>query len=393
MATDGVAAPTRVPSGARARAPDFPPVMYLGDHLGYPGGVVHGVTAYLLHVLPELARRGIEVTACFLRGPHPAATRLEASGVECSFLSAAPWSPLVVPRVIDIARARGCRVIHASGIKATLVARIVARAVGAEAVLHIHDQIMPPWPIRALSRMFGRNTDSGICVSMATVDVAVHGYALERSRVSVIYNGIDLAQLRDVSARARGDVRSELGIAADAPVVTMIARMHPMKGNATMVRIMRRVVDACPGAVLVFAGDGPDRAACEALVADLGLVDHTRFLGHRHDVPELLAAADLVVVPSRAEGLGLAAIEALAAGRPVVAFDVGGLKEVVSDGVDGYCVPPGDEAAFAAAVTRLLGDGSLLQRFGERARENATRFGLPAHMDRLLECYRRASGA
>ena len=104
-----------------------------------------------------------------------------------------------------------------------------------------------------------------------------------------------------------------------------------------------------------------------------------------------LAASDVVVMPSRSEGLGLAAIEALAAGRPVVAFDVGGLKEVVSEGVDGYCVPAGDEAAFAEAVIRLLADRVLLQRFGERARESAVRFGLPTHMERLLECYRSAA--
>lgn len=365
--------------------------MYLGDHLGYAGGVVHGVTAYLLHVLPELALRGVAVAACFLREPHPAAERLRAGGVEAVFLSAAPWNPLVLPRVIALARTRGCRVIHASGIKATLVARIVAKAVGGVAVLHVHDQILPPWPVRLLNRIFARGSDSGICVSNATVEVAMRGYALEAHRIRVIYNGIDLAHLRDVPADARRDVRTELGIAPDAPVVTMIARMHPMKGNSTMVRIMRRVVDECPGAVLVLAGDGPDRAPCEALVAELGLGGQVRFLGHRHDVPELLAASDVVVMPSRSEGLGLAAIEALAAGRPVVAFDVGGLKEVVSEGVDGYCVPAGDEAAFAEAVIRLLADRVLLQRFGERARESAVRFGLPTHMERLLECYRSAA--
>ncbi len=101
-----------------------------------------------------------------------------------------------------------------------------------------------------------------------------------------------------------------------------------------MLRIMARVVARRPDAVLVMAGDGPEREACEALAAELGLQDNVRFLGSRDDVPQILAACDLVVVPSKSEGLSLAAIEACA-GKAVVGFDAGGLSDVITDEVSG----------------------------------------------------------
>jgi len=115
-----------------------------------------------------------------------------------------------------------------------------------------------------------------------------------------------------------------------------------------------------------------------------------RFLGRRGDVPRLLAAIDLVLMPSQSEGLGLAAIEAVAAARPVIAFAVGGLPEVVADGVNGRLVPPGDCRAFAGAVVETLRDPSRRLSYARGAASSAQRFGLEAHVRRLIDCYRMA---
>jgi glycosyltransferase involved in cell wall biosynthesis len=183
-------------------------------------------------------------------------------------------------------------------------------------------------------------------------------------------------------------LRRQLQIGEAASVIAMIGRMHPVKGHRGMVEMLPSIVRSCPSAVLLLVGDGPERAACEALVAQLGMNGHVRFLGQRSDIPELLAATDLVVMPSQSEGLGLAAIEALAAGKPVVAYAVSGLREVVSDNRDGTLVPAGDQAAFAQAVVTLLQDRRLLESYGQYATGAAERFSVERHIDALLTCYK-----
>jgi glycosyltransferase involved in cell wall biosynthesis len=282
--------------------------------------------------------------------------------------------------------------IHAAGIKATLVARIVGWMLGVPVLVHVHDQSMPPRLIRILNRLVARAADYCVGVSAATRDVAMRGYHFPAERIQVIHNGIPLDRVRRIPSDARQRQRDALSLPADARLIAMVARLHAIKGPLPMIRMLPKILSRCGDATLLMVGDGPEREACEALAAELGLGARVRFLGHRSDVPEILAAADLVVMPSVSEGLGLAAMEAIAAGRPVVAYAVGGLPEVIRDGVDGLCVPAGDASAFAAAVADLLADDAKRQRFGASAYEGAERFSLDRHVDAMLECYARVSG-
>ena len=369
-----------------------PPILFLGDHLGYAAGVPHGVTIYYLNVLPALVAAGVVVAACFLREPHPTAAGLRATGIDPVFLSAHRMDPRVVFRVAEIAKQQRSRVIHASGIKATLVARAVARLVGTETVVHVHDMKDPGLALSALHGIFARPTDLGLCVSAAVRETAVKGYRVRADRTRVLHNGAKLDHIKNVTADARASRRAELGIDAAADVITLVGRIYPVKGHAAMLQMLPEILRRRPNTVLLLVGDGPDRSSCEALAANLGVNPNVRFAGHRADVPELLAASDLVVVPSLTEGLSYAAIEALAAGRPVVAHAVGGLKEVVTDGVDGRWVALGDRQAFVQAVVELLGDRRLLDTFSRAAGTNAERFSLERHVDGLMQIYGELAG-
>jgi glycosyltransferase involved in cell wall biosynthesis len=374
-------------SGSDPRGRVLPPILFLGDHFGYPSGVAHGVTTYFLDVLPALALAGVDIAACFLRDPHPLARQLEGSGVEPVFCGAHPFDPFVVMDVVKLAKRRGCRIIHASGIKATLIARIVGRIVGAEVIVHVHDLVYPSTTLGALHRLFSRPTDLGLCVSQAVEDVAADGYHVSRERLRVVYNGVELDRVRNVPPGARATIRAELGVPASAGVIALVGRMYPVKGHPAMLRMMARISKACPDARLVLVGDGPGRVACEALTSELGLQSRVIFLGHRDDVPCVLAAADVVVVPSESEGLCLAAIEGLAAGKPVVAYAVGGLPEVVTEGKDGRLIAAANEDEFVQAVVALLQDPGLRSSYGRYAAQAAGRFSLERHVDALLRCY------
>jgi glycosyltransferase involved in cell wall biosynthesis len=365
----------------------LPPVLILGDHLGYEAGVVHGVTIYFLNVMPALKQAGLRFTVCFLREFHPAAQRLVDAGVAPLFLSAARMNPLVTFKIAALVRRQHIRIIHASGFKGTLIARIVGRLTGARVIIHLHDLFYPGVLMRGLHWLFSNASDTGLCVAAAARQAAINGYFITPVRVVVAHSGIELAPFQNVDDRARARIRHELSIPAEAPVLGLIGRFFPVKGHRGMVQVMARIVEKRADAVLIFAGDGPERAACEALCAQLDLRANVRFAGQRADVPELLSALDIVVVPSILEGLGLAGIEALAAGRPIVSYDVGGMREIVTDGVDGRVIEPANQQAFAQAVLELLGDPERLRQFGMRARQNSRQFGVDQHVQKLIRCY------
>ena len=246
---------------------NLPPVLIMADHLGYAAGVAHGVTTYFLQVLPVLAAKGVNLKACFLREPHPAAEALREHGIEPTFLSARKWNPFVLRRVATIAREHHCRIVHACGLKATLAARAVSRKVHAAAVVHVHDFGYPGPLLSILHRAFARPSDLGICVSQAVGEVAVSGYHIRPDRVRVVHNGIRLEEIRNVPPDSRARIREALDISRESSVIAMVARMHPEKGHREMLEMMRLIAQRVPDAILILAGAGPELSACQALAS------------------------------------------------------------------------------------------------------------------------------
>lgn len=232
--------------------------------------------------------------------------------------------------------------------------------------------------LRALSRGVGR----WIAVSRDIAEQLVGRFRWPAERVEVVFNAVDVARFGGPGDG--GPLREALAGGASGPVVLTCARLDPQKGHRTLIE----AAVSLPGAVFVLAGDGPERPALEALAARLGVADRVRFLGQRSDVPELLAACDVFALPSLYEGSSLAVLEAMAAGRPVVSSSIGGTRELVEDGRSGLLVPPGDAAALAAALRRVLGDAALRSALTGRARERVAREFTPdATARRVQEIY------
>jgi glycosyltransferase involved in cell wall biosynthesis len=205
----------------------------------------------------------------------------------------------------------------------------------------------------------------------------------------VFHNGHDIDRYASPSANARSRIRREFALADDRALVGVVGRLHiAQKGQDVMIRALPALQERCPGVALLLVGDGPDRARCEALVSQLGLVHAVRFCGRRDDIPDLLAAVDVVAVPSICEeALPLVALEACAAGRPVVAFESGGLPEVVLHRETGIIVPKGDVGRLSEAIATLLEDPELASGLGEAGRRHAARFGLSRHVSELTDFY------
>jgi glycosyltransferase involved in cell wall biosynthesis len=209
-----------------------------------------------------------------------------------------------------------------------------------------------------IDRLVGQCVDRYIAVSHANAAYLHDSKGLPAEKVHVIQNGCDLGRFDPTKTSANG-LRARLGFEESDRIMVVVGRLEPQKGHRVLLDAMRAIVADIPQARLVCVGEGRLRAELERAVAHDGLETFVRFVGHQTNVPEWLALGEIVVLPSFFEGLPLAAIEALAAERPLVATAVDGTTEVVIDGQTGLTVPPGDPVALAQALGRLLGDGRL----------------------------------
>jgi glycosyltransferase involved in cell wall biosynthesis len=220
-------------------------------------------------------------------------------------------------------------------------------------------------------RLAGRAGGSFVAVSAdvgAAVRQEVHPPA---GRLHVIPNGVDVARYGRPDARA--SARTALNIAPTAPVLVSVAKLHEQKGHADLIESLPSVVAAHSNLLVLIVGDGPLRERLVAQVDAAGLAKHVRFLGVRADVPDLLSAADLFVLPSHWEGLPMALLEAMASSLPSVVTDVSGAREVTRPGATGIVVPPGQPKKFGAAIVELLGDRVRAVQMGRAAQEQVVR--------------------
>jgi glycosyltransferase involved in cell wall biosynthesis len=261
--------------------------------------------------------------------------------------------------------------------KYPLFAAVLARVPAVVATVHL----VPPFAIDRSNvlqlRMLAARVGRYIAVSRDTADQLIERLRWPPGKIEVIYNAVSVERFAGIDAST---LRAELANGRSRPIVLTHARLDPQKGHSVLLQAAAQL----PDAFFVLAGDGPERAALEAQAASLGIEDRVLFLGQRDDVAQLLAAADVVALPSLFEGSSLAVLEAMAAGRAVVSSAIGGTDELITDGETGLLVTAGDAEALAAALRRLLGDPSLRETLARRACERVTDEFSPRTMTRRV---------
>lgn len=220
-------------------------------------------------------------------------------------------------------------------------------------------------------------------ITDATADALIKYLPETRAKTVVIPNGIALERFRDITVTAEDRTNRLPDIPATAPLLASIGRLETQKDVPTLLRALAQL----DGVHLALIGDGPLRPELEALAKELNITDRAHFLGRREDVAILLRLADLYVQSSAWEGFGIAAVEAMASGLPVVHSDVPGLREVVSESAGVRC-PPSDPIALANAIRSLLGDTAKRATLSKNARERATMYRIENSVAAYLELYR-----
>ena len=369
-------------------------VLWLIDSLA-----LGGAEALVASFARAAAARGDEPHVAFLKriAGNPFEEEIRAGGVPLSFLDArnlrdrAAWR-----RLLALLEGGGFDVLHAHLAYASLWgAHAGARSgVPVVATLHVEPEAVSPWSRerirrRLLVHALRRHAAAVLAVSEA-VREAWSRRGLPRALIEVLPNGVDVEGLAAPRPGSRHRLRAELGVGEGEPLALVVAALRPGKGLETLVAALARLAASGRALRCVVAGDGALRTSLERDSAARGAP--VRWLGLRRDVPDLLAAADLFVLPSERDALPTVLLEAMAAGLPVLTTPVGGIPEIVADGETGVLVPAGDPEELAAALGRLAGDEGLRRRLGaagqRRVRE---RFSLETWMERLETVYRRAA--
>ncbi len=361
-----------------------------------------GVQTRLLELLPRLIEL-VDVRVLCYRARGSRADELEALGIPVDVIPmGSKWAPWNVRRYVKYFRQHRPDVVHTHEYTANTLAVYAAWKAGVPVrIRHLHS--MAPWgwggALRTRARIrsdrrAARRAHVTLAVSEAVREVFLKATGLPPSSCRVLYNGVDLS--RYVDAREKGGAfRAELGIRRDAPVVGIVGRLSRGKGHETFLRVAHRVARETPGATFLVVGEGGRRAALEALASELGLGDSVVFAGYRHDVAAALGAMDVFLFTSSAEGGGRiqdglpgAVIEAMAAGVPVVAFELPMMKEVLGTPPCGALVPEGDWEKMVDATVTMLRDRAARCRAGEAARSRAERFALQRTVRETVQLYR-----
>jgi len=337
-------------------------VLYLITELE-TGGAQTALADLALH----LDRRRFQPQAACLYGAGATARRLQASAVPVTNLDMRhKLDGRVLPRLWRLLRHERPVILHAHLFHANLLARLVGQLAGVPIIITTeHTMGMESRFRYVVNRLTASLVHQIVVVSPAVRDFMVHQVGLPASKVAFIPNGVDVARF----AEAHPIDRAAWGLPETAPLIGAVMRLDPVKGGENLVRAVAALPHSRQPAHVVVIGAGPCHTAWAALAQDLGVAERIHWVGYQTDVPAWLAACDVFVQPSDWEGMPVAVLEAMAAGRPVVATAVGGTPNVVVEGVTGLLVPPRDPAALARAVQTLLDNPAQARALGAAGRQ------------------------
>lgn len=361
-------------------------VAFFIDDLG-----IGGTQTWLTHLIPALASRGFEMRVYSMRAiAHPEnLARLRGHAAVEIVGESRLWAGVGLVHLVRALRAWRADILQTALPTADILGRILARLSGVPTVYScIRGRALnKPSYQRWLGRRTARWVRGVVFNDRDAIPRAERLEGIRPHQAVYIPNGVAAIAPR----QSVGNVRRGLQTSPDAVVIGTVARLNVAKAQLDLIRAFAILRRHNPAAVLWLIGEGDERAGIEQEIARLNLAAHVRMPGTRDDVRDLLEAMDLFALPSHWEGMPNALMEAMAAGRPVVASNVDAIPELVIDGVTGWLVPPGDPSALARTIGNVLADRSRAAEVGQAGRAHVLRnFSIDAMVCAYERLYRTA---
>lgn len=356
------------------------------------GGAWGGGSVIVLHTIQALIARGDEV---WVVTAHDEQTRYfrqaGARVVQLRFWSRhiSPGDFLQFIQLFRLCRREKFDLVATHTSKGGFIGRLAAKAAGVRRIVHhahgfAFRETQERWVQRCyvwLERIAAHACNLIISVSEDHRQAGIREQVAGAEKIVTVLNGIEVDAFDRISKQ---EARQKLGLATEDVLIGVVGRFAPKKGVEDLIRAFPEIHRAHPNTRLVLVGEGPSRRGLEEQAQSTVVRDHIHFAGYRRDIPDLLAALDIVVQPSISEGLSLSILEPMAAGKPVVACDIEGNREIICSGQNGLLVPPSSPAALAGAVRWLLDDPAHARALGEAARADCRKRFLKERMVRQI---------
>lgn len=286
-------------------------------------------------------------------------------------------------------------IVHTHTSKAGILGRFAAKISGVPIIIHTpHGHVFQSYYgffktklFLFLERFASVITDKIITLTDVEKEEHLQFKVGKREKFITIFSGVELDKFLNVNVN-KNKKREELGLNKDDKVLCCVARLVPVKGHKYLIEAMPKILKEIPNVKLLIIGDGELRQDLENLAKNIGIADKIIFLGLRFDVPELLSILDLFVLPSLNEGMGKVLIEAMACSLPVVASEVGGIKEIVINNETGMLVPPKDSEKMAKNIVYLLNDDELAKKMGIKGKQRALEFSSNVMVEKINKLYK-----
>ena len=352
----------------------------------------YGAESMLVSLSTALLQLGCDTKVAVFhdgRDPHTEVAEIAtARGLDVSLLPCSSrWDVGIVAKLRKLIHTLKVDVVHAHGYKADIytAATWPHRAALVSTCHNWPDSRLAMRAYAILDRLALRCFDEVVTPSPVLVDILSNS-GIRDGRISFVPNGVDV----DLFREAKGTLREELGFAG-SPLVGFVGRFVEAKGGHILIRAAKRVVEQMPTVQFVFAGAGPEAEAWRELAKQAGLEKQVHFIGVRNDMPAVYKSLDLVVLPSLNEAMPMCLLEAMAAGRTVVATRVGAVPQLVKSGENGIIVEPGAENELAAGILQILKNPALRQQMEASARQRVIEEYSSESMARhYLQLYRRS---
>jgi glycosyltransferase involved in cell wall biosynthesis len=364
-------------------------VLQVCDHLGWEGSRMHGVKRLFAWMIPRFDPARFNVSLVSLRKKDLSEETLDALGVDIAYLHKSKFDPSTLPALLKVIDRKQIDILHLHGYGATTFGRMAAAMRRIPAILHEHANLTDtPWFQKVADRLLEPYTDLAIAVSQSTAHFVIRARLVSPEKVKIVYLGAPLDEFSRVRGSAEiGRAREALGLRMDDLVIGSVTRLHESKGNSYLVDAAARVVEKRPQARFCLIGEGPLRPALESQARALGLGDRFLFAGFVRDVAGALGAFDVSVFPSLWEGTPLTVFETMAAGRPIVATDADGLRDVLVDGQSALIVPKRDAAALAERLIDLIDRPAERSRLAQGARDAARQYDITTFVRKMERLY------